>query len=248
MRPLVESLAERSGSIRWVGLGPREHLIDTLPAVTAAELEAGLHATWARLRTDRYMDGVGLALDALQGALFPPNLVVVDASRVDDGEIAAYLEHCRALSAGMALWQPHPVDGRLGERGVVDVWISDRAPDWELRLRLANLDLPVLVGFLLAEAWGARLRLRMVVRDPANKAAARRFLRDLVDQARLPKAASLHVGEGDFLAALESAGRADLRIFGMPPAITQARLAEVQRASDSSVLWLLDSGRESALA
>ena len=136
----------------------------------------------------------------------------------------------------------------MGSREVVDVWLSDRSPDWALQLHLANLDLPVLMGFLLAESWGAQLRLRMVVRDPTAKEAGRRFLRELVDQARLPKGTRIHVGAGDFLEALGSAGRADLRIFGMPPSITQARLAEIQRAADSSVLWLLDSGRESALA
>ena len=249
MSPLVESLADRAGSLRWVGLGPRPELQDALRAAAQAGLARGLHATWARLRTDRHMDGVALALDALHGALFPPNLVVVDESRVSDAEIATYLEMCRERHVGLALWQPHPKgDAPLGQRGAIDVWLSDRAPDWELHLRLANLDLPVLVGFLLAEAWGAKLRLRMVVRDPAHGPHARRFLRDLADQARLPPTTTVHVGEGAFLPALERAGAADLRIFGMPPTITKARLEEIRQSAGSSCLWLLDSGQESALA
>ena len=248
LRPLVESLAQRAGSIRWLGLGLRDSLTDALPGTTADQLAAGHHATWARLRTDRYMAGVGLALDALQGALFPPNLVVVDEGRVSDDEISAYLSHCRDLSAGLALWLPHPDGSGLGRRELIDVWISDRSPDWSLQLHLANLDLPVLVGFLLAEAWGARLRLRMVVRDPDDRPAAKRFLRDLVNQARLPRDTTVHACTGAFDKALQSASSADLHLFGMPPAISKARLREIQGATGGSCLWLLDSGRESALA
>lgn len=138
------------------------------------------------------MHGIGLAMDALQGALFPPNLVVVAEDRVSNAEIAAYLAHCREVGAGMALWQAHP-HGGLGERDVIDVWISDRSPEWALELTMQNLDLPMLLGFLLAEDWGARLRLRMVVRDEADRDRAKRFLLDLLDQARL---ATLHAAAG----------------------------------------------------
>jgi solute carrier family 12 (sodium/potassium/chloride transporter), member 2 len=106
----------------------------------------------------------------------------------------------------------------------------------------------VLVGFLLVEVWGAQLRLRMVVRDPDNRAAAKRFLQDLVDQARLPEDTTVHVGTGAFDDALRSARSADLHLFGMPPSISKARLREIQAATGGSCLWLLDSGRESALA
>ncbi|MFT5686898.1 MAG: solute carrier family 12 sodium/potassium/chloride transporter 2, partial [Myxococcota bacterium] len=247
MRPLVESLIGTDGSVRWVGLGSDEDLPVVLAQTIDAERVLGLHATWTRLRTEQFMEGVGLTLDALQSALFPPNLVVVDETRVSDAEIVHYLEHCRALSVGLALWLPHP-NGGLGRREVIDVWISDRAPEWKLRLHLANLDLPVLIGFLLARAWGAKLRLWCGVRDPTQVDAGVAFLRDLVDQARLPSSTTVHVTAGAFMDALAASSSGDLNIFGMPPQITKARLAEIQTASAGSCLWLLDSGRESVLA
>jgi amino acid transporter len=247
LRPLVESFIGSDGSIRWVGLGSNEALPEALSEVTATEREAGLHATWTRLRTENFMEGVGLTLDALQSALFPPNLVVVDETRVSDEEITHYLAHCRALSAGMALWLPHP-DGGLGRQEVINVWISDRAPEWQLQLHLANLDLPVLIGLLLARSWGARLRLWCVVRDPTQVDAGVVFLRDLVDQARLPPKTTVHVMSGSFMDALKASSTGDLNLFGMPPQITKERLAEIRTASGASCLWLLDSGRESVLA
>lgn len=247
MRPWVEDLARRNGSIRWVALGPREDLPAALPALVDKEREGDLHATWTRLETDRYMEGLGLAMDALQGALFPPNLVAVDLRRVSDGELALYLDHCRRLSVGLLLWQPHP-QGGIGARRAIDVWISDRAPQWRLELHVTNLDLPVLVGLLLAEAWQAELRLCTSPRDPADAAAAEAFLRAVVDQARLPRRTTVHVLPGPFAAALTQAPPADLHLFGMPPALSRARLDEVAAACQGSCLWLLDSGHESALA
>jgi hypothetical protein len=147
----------------------------------------------------------------------------------------------------MILWLPHPRGG-LGKRQVIDVWISDRSPDWKLRLKLANLDLPVLIGFLLAETWGAQLRLWSVVRDPEQIDAGVRFLNDLIDQARLPRKTTVHVTSGTFIQALHASSAGDVNIFGMPPSITKERLAEIRTAAAGSCLWLLDSGRESALA
>ena len=247
LQPLVEALAEQAGSIRWVGLGPRPEIQACLPAVVAEEAEDGLYSTWTHLRTERYMDGIGLALDALRGGLFPPNLVFVDERQVAESEIAGYLDHCRALSVGLALWQPHP-RGRLGDQALIDIWLSDRSPDWHLELHLANIDLPVLIGYLLSKSWGARLRLRTLVRDPAQIPAGEAFLEALVEQARLPAGTSVHVGTGDFLTALREAADADLNLFGMPPTVDQARLRTLHAASGGSCLWLMDAGAASAIA
>lgn len=247
LRPWCEDLVRRNGSLRWVALGPDEELPRALPLLVRHEAEAGLHATWTRLRTRAYMEGIGLALDALQGALFPPNLVVVDERRVSEAELADYLVHCRRLAVGLALWRPHP-DGGMGERRRLVVWISERGPEWRLELRTTNLDLPLLVALLLAEAWGARLELRCALRDPADQAAAADFLDRLADQARLPARTERRVLCQAFDAALAEGPPADLHLFGMPPRLEKARLAEVAQRCDAACLWLLDSGQESALA
>jgi len=247
LRELVEALARRNGSIRWMGLGGRSDMLESLPRLVKLQASDGLHVSWTQIRSDRYMDAVGIALDALHGDLFPPNLVLVDRRAVTEPEIAEYLTHCRDLAVGLALWLPHP-DGRLGRRQRVDVWVSDRSPDWALKLHVTNLDLPVLMGLLLADAWGATLRLRTVVRDPTQAEAGERFLHELIDQARLPEETEVLVGTGDFIQALGASPRADLHLLGMPPVVSAERLDELRDAAGASCLWLLDSGRESALA
>ncbi len=247
LRPWCEDLARRNGSIRWVALGANPELPTALPLLVRRQADQGLHATWTCLRTDQYMHGIGLALDALQGALFPPNLVVVDERRVSDPELAAYLEHCRRLAIGLALWQPHP-DGGMGDRAHIAVWVSDRSPDWKLELHTTSLDLPVLVGLLLAQAWGARLHLHCAVRDPASAADAHAFLLRLADQARLPKGTEIHVSTSPFERALAEVPQADLHLLGMPLVLEKSRLTQLHRSCGAACLWLLDSGQESALA
>ncbi|NOY25613.1 MAG: Na-K-Cl cotransporter [Oligoflexia bacterium] len=247
LRPLVEALTRRNGSIRWVALGQHSELAAALPALVDRQYGQGLSATWTHLQTHAYMDGVGLALDALGGSLFPPNLVLVDVPRVSDDDIGAYIAHCQRCAIGLALWLPHP-KGSLGPRKQISVWLSDRSPDWKLELHVANLDLPVLVGFLLADAWGASLRLVMALQDPTQVIEAREFLCDLVDQARLPSSTEIYVGDQGFQAALRLSPKADLHIFGIGLTVSKDRLAEVSTACGGSTLWLLDSGGESALA
>jgi len=247
LRELVESLARRNGSIRWMGLGDRREMKDALPRLSQLQARDGLHVGWTHIRSARFMEAIGVAMDALHGDLFPPNLVLVDRRAVTEAEIAEYLTHCRDLSVGLALWLPHP-DGRLGAKRRVDVWLSDRSPDWTLQLHVTNLDLPVLVGLLLAEAWGATLRLRTVVRDPTQAESGRAFLKELIDQARLPPDTEVLVGTGNFVAALGAEPRADLHLLGIPPVVSAERLDELRDAAGASCLWLMDSGRESALA
>ena len=247
LRPLVEAIAGELGSLRWVVLGPDEELPQAMPRLVEVERARGLSASWTRLRTHHYMEGIGVALDALQGGLFPPNLVAVDEARISDEELAGYLEHCRALEVGMALWLRRP-EGGLEPVRRIDVWISDRSPEWSLTLHVANLDLPVLIGLLLSRSFRARLRLRTVVRDPAQAAAGEGFLRDLIDRARLPDGTEVLVESGDFMAALGEDGEVDLHILGIPPMVNSQRLRDIRDAAGCGCLWLLDSGRESALA
>lgn len=246
MFPLVEAMARHNGSVKLVGLGPRHALDPVLPATVDRFRRLGIQASWTRLHTDQYMAGIGLTLDALRGVLFPPNLVVVDSSHVDDAEIAAYIAHCRRQQVGLALWLHHP-DGGLGPPGPVAVWVSDRSPHWKLELRVQNLDLPVLLGYLLARAWTVPMHLYTVVRDQPSVPAAKAFLAGLVDQARLPADTGTHVARGDFLELVGTAP-ATLHLFGMPLSVELARLRRIRDAAGGSCIFLLDSGGESALA
>lgn len=55
-------------------------------------------------------------------------------------------------------------------------------------MRLGNLDISLLIGHILQDAWQGELNVISVVADPDQAAPARTFLEQVTDLARLPEA------------------------------------------------------------
>ncbi len=245
--PLVHGLTVRNGSVRWLGVGRNERLPGALPALARTSSDRGVFATTTILETDQVRHGLGLAMDTLRGSLFPPNLALVDATRIGQADLDTYVQLAEKHELGLALWFPAAEDEQEAPRRSVAVWLSDRSPSWDLKLHTANLDLPILAGWLLSTAWESELHLHTVVKDPEHRAGGEAFLRHLRNAARL-RHASAQVLEGEFLACLAEAPPASLHVFGVAPNATLHGLEAVAKATGHQALFLLDSGRESALA
>jgi solute carrier family 12 (sodium/potassium/chloride transporter), member 2 len=112
---------------------------------------------------------------------------------------------------------------------------------------IGNLDLSILIAYKLRRNWSAHLRLIMVVPDVAEHDNARRFFDTLLTVARIPGAEVIII-DGTFDEAIARVDPADLSIFGMisDPDIDFAR--RMVEATDSSCIFVRDSGQESALA
>lgn len=247
LEPVASRLAGPQGSVKLVGL-QRDATLDEVLRTTANTLrKAGIHASATTTESSGWIPGTRSAVDVFQGALFPPNLVLVDGDVRTGPELQAALDHCRARGLGLALYLHHPQQARA--RGnEVTVWLSDRSPDWPLRLHMANLDLPVLLALLLTKNGGS-IHLATVVRDPASRPAAEHWLRRLMDMGRLPRGTRASVLEGDFLEALgQPSVRADLHLLGLGDRVEPGRLLALRAACGSACLFLVDSGQESLLA
>jgi len=245
--PVCEAICQGTGSIKLVGVGDDPSLERWLPPITAGLLDRQVYTTWTVLHTEDARASTGIAIDALLGAFFPPNLVVVDGERATDEELNALLARCRRRGVGLLVYLAHPVRS-LGLRKQVAVWLSDRAPEWELALHVANLDLPVLIGLLLGRGLDARLCLLTALRDPASRQGAMAFQHRLQQQARLPSNTEKVVLDGPFEAAMAAAPPADVHVLGMPPVLVGAKLVEQRDRLGAATIFLLDSGQESALA
>jgi amino acid transporter len=247
LMPLVEALTNQGGSVKLVGVDLDGPLGQAMERTGLALRLRGVHTTWTALEDEGFARGLTIAMDVLQGALFPPNLVVVHAGHHDPETLQRVLDRCRRLGVGALLYLPQPGQ-TLGKRKAVHVWLSDRSPEWALKLHLANLDLPVMCGYLLTRAWGGRLGLFTVVRDSHETDAAKAWLRSLVEMGRMPPGTTTSVWHGSFLKRVANAPDADLHIFGLGDRVHVDRLLELREASRSSCIFLLDSGRESLLA
>ena len=148
----------------------------------------------------------------------------------------------------MLLFFPHPAGG-LGLRRSVVAWLSDRSPRWTLHIHQANVDLPVLMAYLLASDGPDRvMRLNTVVRSAADVGPARTFLGHLVEMGRLPATTRTEVYRGELVDILGEPPAADVHLFGLPHLVDLDKLNALHEAHGGASLFLLDSGHESLLA
>lgn len=248
---LLQDIAYSKGSVKLLGI-PTLMDADSLGARLAGVAEdfrqRGVFASSTVVDGTTFESGVSNGIQVLNAAFFRPNIVFLQAPRAPERE-QSYRDVLAAATQshlGMLLYMPHP-EARLGQRQTVNVWIRDRSPDWNLRSELGNMDLSILTAYKLRLNWKAHLRLITVIRDDSQEEAARAFMRELMDLARLPHT-EVVVAKGPFSEYLPNAPQADLSIFGLPeePDFEFGRM--VVRETRSSCLFALDSGRESALA
>ncbi|TVQ89530.1 MAG: hypothetical protein EA397_14930 [Deltaproteobacteria bacterium] len=256
LSPLIAGLTHQSGSVMLVGIGADEALTEALHTHKEALVARGLYARWVQLSglpEDSTAPGSRgplhrIALDALQGALFPPNLVLVDLAELDEHSLQGLFAMCEVQRRGLAVhasgdeaWAPTP-------RSEIAVWVSDRSPSWEIGLHLANLDLPMLAGLLLSSFRGGRLHIASAVADPDQVGPARAFLGELVELGRLPKETVKHAVSMPFLDALGTTVTADVTLLGLAREPNLQSLRAMQAKAGGVCVFLKDSGRESVLA
>lgn len=222
--------------------------LDALPGVARIFRDDGFYATSVTIEAPSIVRGVEMSASVLRGGYFRPNILYSPADIYDEETLQGFVDVAASYEMGAALLYRHPEAG-LGHERRLNVWVSDRSPDWQLGLRLTNLDLSILLAYQLYVSWpGQRFRLASVVRDTDQVANGQTFLRGLIEDARLPKDAETWVREGRFLDRLSNAPPADLQILGIPQRINLEFMREVVHKTRSSCLFVRDSGRESALA
>ena len=148
---------------------------------------------------------------------------------------------------GILLLYLHPING-MGREQVINVWVSNQGPDWEIDLNLSNLDLALLVAYQLGRNWEGHINLCMAVADEAEQAQAEAYLEELVVLTRLPSSTRLEVSVSSFEDAIHTAPSADLNILGLANEPDLRFIQQLTADFDTSCIFVRDSGEESALA
>ncbi|MBA2662419.1 MAG: hypothetical protein H0U74_09010 [Bradymonadaceae bacterium] len=207
----------------------------------------GLFASAVTIEAPSYLKGVQMSSAVMRGSFFRPNILFVNAHLYDRLTLQGLIDTAADHQLGVAFLYEHP-ESSLGHERRVNIWVRDQSPQWHLGLRLANLDLALLLGYQIYRNWQGPLRLLTVCPDPAEMANARTFLQQLIDDARLPSHSECWVEQGGLLNKISEAPRADLQILGLAPLVDVDWMRTVVQRSGSSCLFVRDSGRESALA
>lgn len=246
----LRAIASPQGSIHALGVyepGERGR-IDGLDNLTSAFSNDGIYARMTTLEDMDFADGVGSAIEVMSGVFFRPNILFIPLF-VDEHIIDLEKLMSKSLEnkIGVVFLARHPVI-ELGREQEINVWVREQGPDWELGLRLSNLDLSVLLAYQLARNWGGRITLCMAVNDQETYQQAETFLNELISLGRLPRTTRYIIKQSPFKDALLEVPRGDINFFGLPGEFDRQFLERVFKMVDASCLFVRDSGNESALA
>ena len=161
-------------------------------------------------------------------------------------DFPAIIQESELLEVGVIIYAPHP-KANLGQHQKINFWIDDRGVDWDVEKGTGNVDLAILTAYKLMQNWGAEIRLLCVVRNEDKRKLAVAFLKSIVELARLP-ITDLNVLEGDFLKNVKSGPYADINIFSLNLDTKISYCAEMVDITNTSCLFIKDSGHENILA
>ena len=248
----LRNIAKPKGSIKLVGIEPyteKNELAGQLETIAASFRNKGVFSSSTVIHTDEFANGINYGSQALQGAFFRPNILFLNLQDHDDyeRELKPVMKETMRLEIGILLFNLHTTT-LLGERNTINVWVSNRKDNWQVDgLDIGNLDLSILVAYKLKMNWNARIRLITVVDNDIQEIQAKAFLKSLIHLARLPNTLT-EVYVGSFNDLVTKAPTADLNIFGMQDTLPFNFINDMSQKTNSSCLFVRDSGHESILA
>ncbi|MGK7312626.1 MAG: amino acid permease [Candidatus Longimicrobiales bacterium M2_2A_002] len=247
---LYRDLARPNGFIKLVGLTDElseDRLEEDLDDLCGSLQSDGVFSSCTVISSASFSENLGAGVEAFGGTFFRPNVLTLTLP--DDQERRAGVQHLLDMARKEQMGTALLVEASRGspyQRESVNVWFEDQGEGWELSMEMRNQDLAVLLGYKLMKNWDARLRLVARVDDADEASAARNYLADLKELARLPDAEIVVAEEVGRQAG--GAPRADINLLPLPAHPELGRLVSTAEALGGPCLFTRDSGKESALA
>ena len=237
------------GRVKMVGVrhAADQSLVDGLTTVSRQLRSDQISTTWSVIDEETFEHGFLTSMRANGDGLGRANIVFLAFPRTAEAQRHAseVLREAHEQELGVLMTSTAHA-GRLGGRGVINLWIREQGPDWEVSTELQHSHLAILMAYKLRANWGGDLNLVTAVDDPEQLQQAERYLHGLADLARLPGPPGVHVINTGFVDALPIAPFADLSVFALPPTIDFAALRRIIDAADTPCAFVRDSGAESA--
>ena len=247
----LRAITVPKGSVHALGLyQPGERAaVNNLASLTNTFIEDGIAALTTLLEGDDFIGAVHTAMEVLSSVVFRPNILFLTVQEAEKPvALGPLLAETTDFRMGVILYAQHPLVG-LGQERRINVWLREQGPDWQLGLRLINMDLALLLAYQLASNWNGRIKLCMAVNDEETGRRAKNFLNELISVARLPSKTEIVVFENGFWDALQIAPTADLTILGLQRTNPDLDFVDkTVKMVNGSCIFVRDSGDESALA
>ncbi len=245
----IKALCAPRGSIRVVGISPEKEtpLKQKLMPIMAGFANDRIFAHHTVLQADNLRRGAQLSMDVFRTTFFRPNILfLVHKKGMREKDIQAMYNKALENGMGVVIYAQHEIAG-LGREQMINIWIREQSPHWEIGLRLRNLDLSLLLAYQIAQNWQGRIQLNTVVRETKNREPAENYLRQLTRLGRMPGSTGVQVYVGTLFEHLPHASLTDLQIFGLPDWIDMSFVKRMVAETKSTCIFVHDSGHESAL-
>lgn len=236
----IKNITYPSGSI-FAFTVKNENIAETeskLKDLLAPVRQQGILINSAVLEDESFLHGAKLVLQTLKGGAFRPNILFLTLGTSDskDDVISTLMQYAAENNMGAIILRQHPRVA-FGMQQNVNLWLRDKSPNWQLAL---------LIALQLQLNWDGKINLITATEDPADEKRLHHFLNRLSDEARLPSMTYFHVLIGKFDENLEEAPRADINIFGLRDSVPFEFVRHATEKTQSSCLFVKDSGFESA--
>lgn len=248
---LIVDITVPYGSVTLIGItgqGQRLELRRQLVGLGGDFMNLGVHATSSVVEAENFDEGIVHAMQVLRTAFLRPNILMLTPStgQREAGGLATLLAEARDAEMGAIVVALHP-KSTMGRRKQINVWMSDQGPEWNVDTAIAraNLNLQVLLSYILTERWHAELNL-VTVAAAGEEERARAYLGQLIELARLPSTTGRVIELGSLDEAIDRADRADLNLFGLPSTDPGAFIERAMAVSHATCIFVRDSGEENA--
>jgi solute carrier family 12 sodium/potassium/chloride transporter 2 len=187
-----------------------------------------------------FLHGATLVIQILRSRTVRPNILFLTVGRDSrkDATLNQLIAQASKYEMGVILLNQHPRIA-FGMQRDLNLWLRDKSPNWHLAM---------LITLQLHLNWEGKINLIATALDKTDKKRLQGFLERISDRARLPSMTDLHVLVGTFKESLGKAPRADINVLGLGPGnIPFNRIREVSDLTNSSCIFIKDSGQESVL-
>lgn len=246
----IRALTAPRGSVHVLGLyyAEEKERLRGLESFVYAFANDNIFARMVLLEMKDYAFSLRTSFEILRGVFFRPNILLLSITHhTEEATLQFLLDRAEENEIGAILFAQHPEAG-LGQEQTINVWIRDQSPDWEVGLRLSNLDLALLLAYQLARNWGGTITLITLVADPQQQANGEAFMVDLLKVGRMPRPTRTVVEVDTLQNYLPRSPRADLNVFGLQDQVSLDFIERMVTETEASCIFVRDSGQESALA
>ena len=247
---IIKDITHPKGSATLMGVVAEGSHIERnkLDYISNSFKKAHVFSSVILMQTGDFGDGVNFGNQALLGSYFRPNIIFLNMLEDENaiGDYPRIIAEAQRLKLGVILYMPHP-KAMLGQKQIVNVWVRNRGPEWNLKdvSRLPNLAL--LIAYKLKQNWNCLIRIIMAIDHENERPKAQSFTNLLIDKARLP-INEVHIIVGEVPTVYSHAPIADVNMFGMFDEFDHKVYKGMTQKTKTSCLFVMNSGHENIFA